>query len=213
MKKEFVIQQIEKLPVIAILRGVRPAEVLEVGAALHEAGIMVMEVTMNSPEAPLKSIELLASHFEGKMAVGAGTVLSVEQVEAVKECGGALIVSPNTDARVISRTAELGLFSMPGVATCSEGFSAIEAGADHLKIFPASVMGPSGLQDLTAVMPKRVGLFAVGGVNAENMKEWILAGAKGVGLGSNLYAAGDSPEEVSRKAGVMVGAYRKAIEG
>lgn len=211
MNKEFVRQQIDSLPVVAILRGVRPGEALEIGAALHEAGITVMEVTMNSPEDPLKSIERLASHFEGKMAVGAGTVLSTGQVDAVKERGGAFIVSPNTDARVISRTAEVGLYSLPGVATCSEGFQAIAAGADDLKIFPASVMGPSGLKDLTAVIPKEVGLFAVGGVNAENMAEWISAGAKGVGLGSNLYAAGDSPEEASRKAKVMVAAYREAL--
>jgi 2-dehydro-3-deoxyphosphogalactonate aldolase len=164
MNKSFVSEQIAALPIVAILRGVIPSEAISIGTALYDAGIRVLEVTMNSIE-PLKSIEFLAAHFEGKMAVGAGTVLTPEQVDQVHEVGGVFIVSPNTNTRVISRTAELGMYSLPGAATCSECFQAIDAGADALKIFPASVVGPAGLKDLTAVIPKDISLFAVGGVN------------------------------------------------
>lgn len=209
MNKSFVIEQINALPIVAILRGVEPSECISIGTALYDAGIRVMEVTMNSNK-PLESIKLLSSHFKGKMAVGAGTVLTTEQVDQVLEAGGTFIVSPNTNTKVIARTAELGMYSLPGATTCSECFQAIEAGADALKLFPASIVGPSGLKDLTAVIPKDVNLFAVGGVNVENMQDWLKAGAKGVGLGSNIYSAGDTPDDASHKAKLMIDAYHSA---
>lgn len=210
MNKLVVHQYVETLPVVAILRGITPEEAPEIGEALYEAGIRVMEVTMNSPVDPLRSIELLATRFAGKMAIGAGTVLSVAEVDRVCERGAGLIVSPNTNEAVIGRTAELGLFSLPGVGTCSEGFRALAAGADALKLFPASIMGPGGLKDLKAVFPKEVSLFAVGGVDAGNLGAWMAAGAQGAGLGSCLYRAGDRPEDCLRKARLMVEAFQAA---
>ncbi len=211
MKKSYVNEQIKTLPIVAILRGVEPDEVLKIGTSLYEAGIRVMEVTMNSND-PLKSIELLSSHFEGKMAVGAGTVLSPDQVDQVHDIGGSFIVSPNTNTQVIARTDELNMYSLPGAATCTECFQAIDAGADALKIFPASVVGAKGIKDLTAVIPKDIPIFAVGGVTEHNMSDWFQAGAKGIGLGSNIYQAGDSPDEVSRKAQIIVTAYSAAVK-
>mgnify|MGYP001815102979 CR=1 FL=1 len=213
MSPSFVRDQIDKLPLVAILRGLTPAEAIEIGTALYEAGITVMEVPLNSPVEPLESIRLLSEHFSGKAAVGAGTVLTPKDAERVHAAGGQLIVSPNTNPEVIKRTKELGLHSLPGVATCSECFQAIEAGADGLKIFPASTLGPKGVKDLTAVIPQDVDLFAVGGVNDQNMGEWMTIRIKGVGLGSNLYSPGDSPEEVAKKTHLMLNAFRNATGG
>lgn len=210
MNKSVVNQYLGTLPLVAILRGITPEEAPEIGEALYEAGIRVMEVTMNSPVDPLRSIELLATRFEGKAAVGAGTVLSTEEVDRARERGAGLIVSPNTNEAVIGRTAEVGLFSLPGVGTCSEGFRALAAGADALKLFPASIMGPGGLKDLKAVFPKEVDVLAVGGVDAGNLGAWLAAGARGAGLGSCLYRAGDRPEDCLRKARVIVEAFQAA---
>lgn len=210
MKKSFVSAQLDKLPLVAILRGITPREALDIGSALHDAGIQVMEVTLNSPEDPLKSIELLANRFDGQMAIGAGTVLSAGNVDKVREAGGQFIVSPNVDVDVISRTVELGMHSLPGAMTCTECFQAIKAGADGLKIFPASVMGVSGVKDLMAVIPKENDIYAVGGVTDANMAEWLGIGIKGVGLGSNIYRAGDTPRDVAAKAALMIGAFRTA---
>ena len=209
MNKSFVATQLDKLPLVAILRGLKPSEALDIGSALYDSGIQVMEVTLNSPE-PLKSIELLANRFDGKMAIGAGTVLSAENVTKVREAGGQLIVSPNVDVEVISRTVELGMHSLPGAMTCTECFQAIKAGADGLKIFPASVMGVSGVKDLMAVIPRENDIYAVGGVTDSNMAEWLGIGIKGVGLGSNLYRAGDTPAETAAKAKRMIEAFKAA---
>ena len=205
--KSFVAAQLDKLPLVAILRGLKPSEALDIGSALHDSGIQVMEVTLNSPE-PLKSIELLANRFDGKMAIGAGTVLSAENVTLVREAGGQLIVSPNVDAEVISRAVELGMHSLPGAMTCTECFQALKAGANGLKIFPASVMGVSGVKDLMAVIPRETHIFAVGGVTDSNMADWLSLGIKGVGLGSNIYLAGDTPAMAAAKAKRMIAAFR-----
>lgn len=210
MSHPFVREKIDEFPLVAILRGLTPPEAIGIGNALFEAGIRVMEVPLNSPVEPLESIRLLAGHFNGRAAVGAGTVLTPEDAGHVQAAGGQLVVSPNMNPAVIRRTVELGLHSVPGVATCTECFTALEAGADGLKIFPASVLGPKGIKDLTAVIPKEVDLFAVGGVTDENMGEWLATGVKGVGLGSNLYQPGDTPADVARKAQLMVGAFQKA---
>ena len=209
MKNSFAIQQIQQLPIIAILRGVTPTDILDIGQALYEAGIKAMEVTLNSPD-PIESIKILTSELHGKMAIGAGTVTTPEQVKTVYETGGEFIVSPNTDQQVISQTAELGMYSLPGVATCTECFQAIKSGASALKIFPASVVGVEGIKNLKAVIPREIEMFAVGGVNEKNMGDWLRAGAFGVGLGSNIYAAGDTPEETFRKAQIMIEAYKQS---
>ena len=208
MSHPFVRQQIDKFPLVAILRGLTPPEAVDIGNVLFEAGVTVMEVPLNSPVDPLESIRVLSEHFAGRAAVGAGTVLTPEDAENVAAAGGQLVVSPNMNPAVIKRTVELGLHSVPGVATCTECFQALEAGADGLKIFPASTLGSKGLKDLTAVIPKEVDLFAVGGVTDQNMGEWMDIGIKGVGLGSNLYRAGDTPEEVAAKAQIMVSAFQ-----
>jgi 2-dehydro-3-deoxyphosphogalactonate aldolase len=192
-------------PLVAILRGVRPDEVVAIGGALIDAGVRTIEVPLNSPD-PLDSIGRLARAFGDRCLIGAGTVLRVEDVDAVKAAGGALIVTPNTDAAVIGRAVALGLRTAPGFATASEAFAAIAAGAQVLKLFPASTYGPPHLKALKSVLPKGVPVFAVGGVGPKHMAPWIAAGAAGFGVGSELYRPGDAPDEVARKARTLVSA-------
>ncbi len=194
---------------VAILRGIKPQEVDEIGAALVSAGITNIEVPLNSPE-PLQSISALASRFSGQALVGAGTVLTPEQVVEVHRAGGKLIVSPNCNGTVIARTLELGMVSMPGVFTATECFAAIEAGARKLKLFPGSLAGTEGVKALKAVLPSDVELHAVGGVGVDNMAEWIAAGADGFGIGSALYRPGTRAEEVAKHAESLVRAYDQA---
>lgn len=191
---------------IAILRGVRPPEVEAIGAALIVAGIERIEVPLNSPE-PMESVARLASAFGDVAEVGAGTVLTEAEVDAVAAAGGRLIVSPNADAAVIRRTKALGLASFPGVFTATECFAALAAGADALKFFPASKLGADGLTALAAVLPQGVLKFAVGGVDARHFAEWRAAGADGFGLGSSLYSPGASAEDVAEKARAAVAAW------
>lgn len=195
------------LPVIAILRGVRPDEVADHASALFEAGIRAIEVPLNSPD-PLESIARLTTHLGATCLCGAGTVLTSAQVDAVAEAGGRLIVSPNADPVVIARTVELGMASAPGVATATEAFAAIQAGARHLKLFPAATYGPAHLKQLRAVLPPQVAVLAVGGVGPDAMAEWRAAGALGFGLGSELYKAGQPVAETAAKAQRVVAAVR-----
>ena len=195
-------------PLIAILRGVRPDEVLDHAQALYAAGIRAIEVPLNSPD-PLESVARLAKAFGETCVVGAGTVLSVAQVEAVFAAGGRLIVSPNADAAVIARTVALGMYSAPGVGTATEAFAAIAAGANHLKLFPAATYGPSHLKQLRAVLPQDVAVLAVGGVGPDTMRDWFAAGSLGFGLGSELYKAGQSVVETSAKAARIVEVVRQ----
>jgi 2-dehydro-3-deoxyphosphogalactonate aldolase len=195
------------LPLVAILRGIRPEEVLEIGTALHEAGIGAIEVPLNSP-APLESISRLAAHFGDRCLCGAGTVLRARDVDAVHAAGGRLIVTPNTVAAVIERAVALGLIVMPGFATPTEAFAAIGAGAGLLKLFPAASYGPAHLQALREVLPADVGVFAVGGVGASNVAPWRQAGCAGVGVGGDLYRAGHPAGEVHRRALTLVAAWR-----
>ena len=191
---------------IAILRGVRPDEVEAIGAALIEAGIDRIEVPLNSPN-PLDSIARLAKALGGSALIGAGTVLTVDDVIAVANSGGRLIVSPNADDEVIAETKRLGLASYPGVFTASECFAAVKAGADGLKIFPAFQMGPKGLKALRDVLPKSTQVYAVGGVGAADFAEWRAAGADGFGIGGALYRPGATAAEVSVKAKELAAAY------
>ena len=186
-------------PVVAIVRGVRPEEVLDHAEALYDAGVRGVEVPLNSPD-PLKSVRLLADAFGARMVVGAGTVLTPDQVEAVDNAGGRIIVSPNTAPVVIARAIALGLDPVPGFATATEAFAAIAAGARHLKLFPAATYGPGHLRQLKAVLPPDVVVWAVGGVGPANMAEWWAAGARAFGLGGELYRVGQSIAETVSKA-------------
>jgi len=186
-------------PVVAIIRGVRPGEAVAIAQAIYDGGIRAIEVPLNSPE-PLESIRRVAEAYEGRMAIGAGTVLSPDKVDAVKAAGGTFIVSPNTDVPVIRRTVELGMTPAPGFATPTEAFMAVDAGARHLKLFPAISFGPAHLQQIKAVLPPDVDVWAVGGVGPASMAEWWAAGARGFGLGSEVYKAGQTPEETLRKS-------------
>ena len=195
------------LPLVAILRGVRPDEVVAVAEAVFAAGFRLIEVPLNSPD-PLESISRLARVFEDRALVGAGTVLSPASVDAVHAAGGRLIVTPNTDEAVIARAVALGLVALPGFATASEAFRAIAAGARMLKLFPAASYGPGHLKALSAVIPADVRLMAVGGVGPAELGAWRAAGAKGFGIGGELYRPGATPDEVGRRAKDMVAAWR-----
>lgn len=193
-------------PLIAILRGIRPDEVLDIGQALLEAGISRMEVPLNSPD-PLESIGKLSEAFGARAMVGAGTVLTAEDVGNVAGVGGKLVVSPDCNPDVIAATKAAGLASFPGVMTATECFTALRAGADGLKFFPASLLGPAGLKALRAVLPAGTETYAVGGAGPENFAEWLKAGATGFGIGTSLYRPGYSADEVGERAKAMVEAY------
>ncbi len=198
---------LRELPLIAILRGVTPEEIMPVGLALYEAGFRAIEIPLNSPE-PLHSIGLLAAELGECALIGAGTVLSVRQVEEVAQAGGRLIVSPNCNAQVIQATRQAGLFSAPGVATPSEGFAALEAGADVLKLFPAEQFNPVIVKAWRAVFARDIALLPVGGITPANMAGYLAAGASGFGLGSALYKPGMSAREVGDNAAAFVAAWQ-----
>lgn len=198
-----------ELPLVAILRGVTPARIEGVAGALFAAGIRAIEVPLNSLE-PFKSIEMLAKAFGDRCLTGAGTVLTVSDVDRVVDAGGKLLVTPNTNAAVIARGVEKGLTVMPGFFTPSEGFAAIASGAKILKLFPASSGGIGHLQAMLAVLPKTVPVYAVGGVGAGNMSEWRKAGAAGFGLGSELFKPDFSDADIAARAQKAVAAYEAA---
>jgi len=197
--------------IIAILRGVKPSEANEVCDVLIRAGISIIEIPLNSPD-PLVSIANVAKAFAGKAEIGAGTVLTLENVEAVKAAGGQLIVSPDTNEAVITRTRALGMKSYPGVFTPSDAFKAIRAGATGLKFFPAEVLGPKGIKAMKAVLPKDLPLYAVGGANPDNFREYFDAGCVGFGLGSYIFKPGMSLDEIDARARDAVSAYDKGMK-
>ncbi|HEY0265136.1 MAG TPA: 2-dehydro-3-deoxy-6-phosphogalactonate aldolase [Rhizomicrobium sp.] len=198
-----------ELPLVAILRGVTPARIEGVAAALFEAGIRAIEVPLNSPE-PFKSIEILAKIYGERCLTGAGTVLTAEDVDGVRDAGARLMVTPNTNTAVIARGVALGLTVMPGFYTPSEGFAAVAAGAKYLKLFPASTGGVEHLKAMLAVLPKTVPVYAVGGAGAANMAEWRKAGAAGFGLGSDLFKPDFTDAEISERARKCVAAFKTA---
>lgn len=206
--RELLHRYLDECPLIAIVRGMSPDEAEAIGEAIQQSGIRIIEVPLNSPD-PLVSIERLAKTFGDSMLVGAGTVLSVDQVARVRDAGGRIIVSPNTNADVIAASADAGLVSSPGYFTPSEGFAAIGAGATALKLFPAEAATPSVLKAHLAVLPREVPLMVVGGVKPDNMRSWLDAGAAGFGLGSGLYKPGQSAAETLEKARAYVAGVKQ----
>jgi len=201
-----------RCPLVAILRGIKPSEAVEIGAALVDAAFAMIEVPMNSPD-PLESISLLAKAFGTKLLVGAGTLTSVDEVLEVGEVGGRLIVTPHADASIVRAAKAGGLYALPGFATPTEAFAMIAAGADGLKLFPAEANPPKVLRALRAVLPRKVPVLPVGSITPENMAEYWSAGASGFGLGSALYKAGAEPAQVSVAAAQFTAMLRKIKAG
>lgn len=198
---------LKDLPLIAILRGVTPDEIVPVGRALYDAGFRVIEIPLNSPQ-PYESIRRLTAELGDSCLIGAGTVLTEAQVAEVAAAGGRLIVSPNANLAVIRASKAAGLVSAPGVATPSEGFAALEAGADSLKLFPAEQLGPAVVKAWRAVFPKELALLPVGGITPDNMGPYVAAGANGFGLGSALYKPGLTAAQVSANAQAFAAGWR-----
>ncbi|RDI98740.1 2-dehydro-3-deoxy-6-phosphogalactonate aldolase [Dyella solisilvae] len=197
-------------PLVAILRGIRPDEAVGIGSVLVEAGFRVLEVPLNSPD-PLESIRRLVDAFGDRALIGAGTVLAPSQVREVAAAGGRLIVMPHCDVEVIAEAKRAGLHCVPGVATPTEAFSALAAGADALKLFPAEQVGPAGLKAWRAVLPISTDVLPVGGITPDAMATWLAAGATGFGIGGSLYAPGRTTVDVAERAHAFAAAWRSHL--
>ena len=200
-------QALARNGLIAILRGLQPQEAAAVGEVLYSAGFRVIEVPLNSPS-PYESIRILRDALPADCLIGAGTVLSPEQVEQVKAAGGQVIVMPHSDAKVLRAAKAAGLYLSPGVATPTEAFAALAEGADILKLFPAEQMTPAVVKAWLAVLPAGTVLAPVGGITPDNMQAFIDAGVKGFGLGSGLFKPGMTPEQVAVNAKAYVAAWK-----
>ena len=196
--------------IIAILRGIKPEEVLDIVHVIVDSGITQVEVPLNSPRA-FESIELIRDEFKGSIQFGAGTVTDVEQVEILSRIGVDFIVSPNFEYSVVKATKEAGILSYPGVITPTECFSALNSGADGLKFFPASLLGEANLIAIKAVLPSNIPIYMVGGVGPENFSSWFKAGASGFGIGSGIYKAGESASDVAKKAESIILSYDESL--
>jgi 2-dehydro-3-deoxyphosphogalactonate aldolase len=196
-------------PVIAILRGVKPDEVVDIGAALIESGIRIIEVPLNSPE-PLASIKALAMRYGDQALIGAGTVVDCTMVKRICQAGGQLTVSPHACGDVVQKAKVLDMIAIPGFFTPTEAFAMIQAGADGLKLFPAEAASPAVLKSLRAVLPSSMPVLPVGSINADNMEPWLKAGAAGFGLGGSIYKPGFSPEKVAKRARAVMRALQPA---
>jgi len=200
----------ELLPLIAILRGITPAEVEQHVEVLIEAGFNAIEIPLNSPDWQT-SIKAVSAKYGARALIGGGTVLTPQNVDQLAELGGKLVVTPNTSAPVIRRAVELGMLVCAGCATASEAFTALEAGAQGLKIFPSSAFGPDYIKALKAVLPPEIPVFAVGGVTPENLHLFMAAGCVGAGLGSDLYRAGQPVSRTQQQARAFIDAYQGAL--
>lgn len=200
-------EAVSQCGIIAILRGITTGEVEAVGQALVDVGITIAEIPLNSPD-PFASIKKMADTFKGKLVVGAGTVLSIQDVNLLKIHGGEISVSPDCNEAVIARARELELEPLPGVFTPTEAFAAIHAGARHLKLFPAEAASPITVKAWRAVLPKHVQIYAVGGVTPTNMQSWADVGTAGFGIGSNIYKQGFTAADVSKAANEFVAAWK-----
>ena len=203
---------LQRCPLVAILRGVQPAEVESIGSALERAGICMVEVPLNSPN-PLESISILSRSFGSRMLIGAGTLTEPSQVGDVAAAGGRLVVTPHADTAIVRTAKAAGLFAIPGFFNPTEAFALLQAGADAIKLFPAEVLGPPMVRALLAVLPKSAVVIPVGGIDREQIAPWIAAGALGLGIGSAIYKPGDDARIVERKAQALVaavGAYRNS---
>jgi 2-dehydro-3-deoxyphosphogalactonate aldolase len=196
----------DRLPLVAILRGLKPEEALDMGHAIVNAGFHILEVPLNSPD-PLRSIQILVEAFPNAL-VGAGTVTTAQQVRDIKAVGGQLIISPHLDDNVVCEAVNLGLISLPGVATPSEAFKAIALGAHGLKLFPAEMISPAVVKSMRAVLPGHVRLVPVGGIGTHNMADYRKSGASGFGIGSALFAPGKSAQAVGESAAAFVKAWQ-----
>ena len=206
--KEELKRRLDACPLVAIIRGVTPEEAAAVAEAIADAGIVMVEVPLNSPR-PFESIEIIARSLGDRALVGAGTVLDPADVRRVGDAGGRLIVSPNTFAPVIAAACEAEMVSLPGFFTPSEAFEAIRAGATGLKLFPAESASPKVVSAQLAVIPRDIPLLVVGGVTPDNMQPWLAAGAVGFGLGSGLYKPGRSAAETGERARAYVEGVRR----
>lgn len=202
-----LLQQARRMPLVAILRGLDVAQAQAVGLALYEAGFRTLEVPLNRPGA-LECIELLTQALPDDALVGGGTMLTVTDVDAVHAAGGRLMVSPNCDVRVIAHAAALDMLCAPGVATPTEAFAALQAGAHALKLFPAEMVGHGGLKAMKSVLPAGTDFWPVGGITPDSMAAWVKAGATGFGIGSQLYSPGTSAAEVLQRGHAFVAAWR-----
>ena len=196
-----------RCPLIAILRGVTPNEVVAIGTVLHEAGIAIVEVPMNSPD-PVESIRRLVQKFGTQMLIGAGTVMTPDQVDEIDAYGGRLIVTPHAAGAVVRQAKHHGMIACPGFATPTEAFAMLEAGADGIKLVPAEAASPAVLKGIRAVLPQGTLVLPVGGIDAGNMRPWLDAGAAGFGIGSSIYKAGDTADIVAAKAAKLVAGLR-----
>lgn len=196
---------LERCPIVAIVRGVRPDEAEAIGAALEKAGVAIVEVPLNSPD-PLKSIAILSRVFGDRMLVGAGTLTDAAQVAQVADAGGRLIVTPHADAAIVRAAKAAGLLAAPGFFNPTEAFALLQAGADAIKLFPAEVLGVAMLKTMLAVLPRDAIVIPVGGIQAENVGSWMAAGAGGVGAASSIYRPGDDAATVEAKAKALVAA-------
>lgn len=203
---------LDRLPLIAILRGITSDEVVAVGEALVNAGFAIIEIPLNSPT-PFESIRRLQAALGSRTLIGAGTVMSAEDVSRVIQAGGRLIVMPHCDASVIRSAKERGVACIPGIATPTEAFSALGNGADGLKLFPAELIAPSVLRAMRSVLPGDTRLFPVGGISTDNMGDYMRAGASGFGLGSALYKCGDDAKVVAANAAAFVASWQRLTHG
>jgi 2-dehydro-3-deoxyphosphogalactonate aldolase len=203
---------LERLPLVAILRGVTPDEILPIGRALVDAGFVMIEIPLNSPR-PIESIALLHEELGAGILVGAGTVTKERQVREIAEAGGGLVVMPHSDPMVIRAAKTAGLICTPGIATPNEGFAALANGADALKLFPAELLTPAVLRAMRSVFPTTAKFLPVGGITPDSMGEYVAAGAAGFGLGSALYRRGDGVERVATNARAFVDAWRRIARG